>query len=306
MLDKLMFSIIIPVHNKLPHLERSVNSVLNQTYTYFELILVNDASTDGSAEKIKKFQDPRIKILNRDTPGAGGYAARNLGIKHAAYEWICFLDADDEWELTLLETIAAVININSDVEIVSWGWYKVCEGKKAIDTYSTLNKNYSIKNFTLIDFLIGPQQIWTGAVCIKKDLIIKAGGFPESKFKRGGDMDTWTRCLWHSNHNLWINKAMSFYHIDSVNMVTKSIKRDSEFIFSPFLEGLLKTVDDKHLKKAIKYYQNRYLYIMLNGRVYEGESINYNLLRKMNFNNQALWLIIKLHLNRIRLKVAAL
>ena len=192
------FSVIIPVHNKLPHLERSIYSVLNQTYSNFEVILVDDASTDGSSEKLLEFNDPKLSVYKRNTPGPGGYAARNVGIKHAKYEWICFLDADDEWELDLLESIANVINNDSAVEIITWGWYWTKGKEKKLDSFSLVNKKYNQRNFTLIDFLKGPQPVWTGAVCIKKEVLINAGLFPENEFKRGGDMDTWTRCLWKS------------------------------------------------------------------------------------------------------------
>src|SRR5690606_7754713 len=98
-----MFSVIIPVHNKAPHLNRSINSVLNQTFLEFELILINDASTDGSMKILESYSDPRIRLLERSTPGPGGYAARNLGIQTAKFKWISFLDADDAWEIDYLE-----------------------------------------------------------------------------------------------------------------------------------------------------------------------------------------------------------
>jgi len=95
--QKPFFSIVIPVHNKAPYLGRSIGSVINQNFTDFELILIDDASADRSLVEMQKFADPRIRILHRDAPGAGGYAARNLGVMEAKAEWVAFLDADDEW-----------------------------------------------------------------------------------------------------------------------------------------------------------------------------------------------------------------
>lgn len=296
---EIIFSVIIPVYNKLPHLERSINSVLNQTHGEFELILIDDASTDGSSQKLEEFTDPRVKILRRDIPGPGGYAARNLGIATANNHWICFLDADDSWELTLLENLHKAIMQNIDVEIISWGWCKVLGSDKTLDSFSNINRKYHQKSFDLIDFLKGPQPIWTGAVSIKKHLLLEVNGFPEEGFKRGGDMDTWTRCLWRSKKSIWLNKVLSYYHVDSVNMVTRHTDRDITFIFSPFIKELLKTTDVP-LKKAIKCYQNRYLYILLNGQVYERKSIRYDILKKMHLNLQAVWLITKLHFNKLR------
>ena len=97
------FSVVIPVYNKGPHIHRSIISLLNQTFQDFEVILINDASTDNSIEEINKFKDKRIRVFQRNEPGPGGYAARNLGIKEAKGEWIAFLDADDEWMTDHLE-----------------------------------------------------------------------------------------------------------------------------------------------------------------------------------------------------------
>jgi len=60
-----IFSVVIPIHNKFPHLERSINSVLNQSFQDFEILLIDDASTDGSTQKIKEFNDPKIKVFPR-------------------------------------------------------------------------------------------------------------------------------------------------------------------------------------------------------------------------------------------------
>ncbi|MCX2739943.1 glycosyltransferase family 2 protein [Pontibacter anaerobius] len=294
------FSVIIPVHNKLPHLERSVNSVLHQTHKNLEVILIDDASTDGSSKKLQDFTDKRVKVLRREVPGAGGYAARNLGINHARMEWVCFLDADDEWKPNVLETVAQLAATDGEVEVISWSWFIKEGNSQSLNGFSVLHKKYDCKTYTLIDFLTVPPPIWTGAVAIKKGRLIAAGMFPEKDFTRGGDMDTWVRCLWGSKKNVWLNQAMSYYHTDSVNMVTRKEDRNPLFIFSPFLQNLITTTDDKELREAILFYQNRYLYIILNGRVYEGKNIDYKLLSRMHLGRQALWLGLKLHLNRLR------
>lgn len=89
-------SVIIPTYNRATLLPRAVNSVLNQTYRDFELIIVDDGSTDNTKEVIRKYKDPRIQYIKHDK-NKGGSAARNLGIKMAKGEYIAFLDSDDEW-----------------------------------------------------------------------------------------------------------------------------------------------------------------------------------------------------------------
>ncbi len=301
-MEKPLFTVVIPVYNKLPHLERSVTSVLYQTYPHFELILVDDASTDGSSEKLTEFKDSRLKIYRRSTPGPGGYAARNLGITQAVGDWICFLDADDKWDLNVLQALHDFIIKDPEVELISWGWYLSSGYKKTLDKFSLQNGRNKVKYFTIEDFFYGPQPVWTGAVSIKKEILVKSGMFPEAKFKRGGDLDTWARCLWHSKKNVWLNSIKSYYYIDSVNMVTKTVDRDLMFIFSPFLLELLNH-ENSRLRRSIMHYQNHFLYILLNGHVYSGNKINYKILRRMNLNIQGVLLVIKLHLNKIKCSV---
>jgi len=94
-----MFSVVIPLYNKERSVKNTIESVLNQTFQDFEVIVVNDGSTDNSLEVVKSFNDERIRIINQKNSGVS--SARNRGIKEAKYEWIAFLDADDLWEITI-------------------------------------------------------------------------------------------------------------------------------------------------------------------------------------------------------------
>ena len=91
-----MFSIVIPLYNKAEYVPKTLASVLNQTYSDFELIIVDDGSTDDSLEVINSFVDNRIKIVKQKNGGVS--AARNRGIIEAKYELIALLDADDWWD----------------------------------------------------------------------------------------------------------------------------------------------------------------------------------------------------------------
>ncbi|MCX6184716.1 MAG: glycosyltransferase family A protein, partial [Flavobacterium sp.] len=90
------FSVIIPVYNKEQFLVHTINSVLNQSFTDFELLLIDDGSTDSSPALLNQFTDERIKLISQNNQGVS--AARNLGIKEAKAPYIAFLDADDLWE----------------------------------------------------------------------------------------------------------------------------------------------------------------------------------------------------------------
>ena len=96
-------SVVIPLYNKQNCIRETLRSVLNQSYTDFEVLVVDDASTDGSLEVVREFSDKRLRIIEK--PNSGVSATRNAGIATAANEWIAFLDADDIWTSFHLETL---------------------------------------------------------------------------------------------------------------------------------------------------------------------------------------------------------
>lgn len=89
-----MISVIIPLYNKEPIIEQSLRSVLSQDFDNVEVVVVNDGSTDRSADIVRRINDPRITLIEQDNGGPS--KARNTGVKHAKGDWILFLDADDE------------------------------------------------------------------------------------------------------------------------------------------------------------------------------------------------------------------
>lgn len=99
---KELISIIVPVYNVEKFIDETIASVLCQTEGNFELLLVDDCSTDGSVAAIEKYNDPRIKLF-RQPSNLGAYAARNRGLQEAEGRYICFLDSDDLWEKDKLE-----------------------------------------------------------------------------------------------------------------------------------------------------------------------------------------------------------
>jgi glycosyltransferase involved in cell wall biosynthesis len=99
----LAVSVVIPLYNKGPYIARALDSVLAQTVRDFEVIVVDDGSTDGGAERVEGFSDPRIRLIRQENRGVS--AARNRGMEAARAELVAFLDADDEWMPRHLEAL---------------------------------------------------------------------------------------------------------------------------------------------------------------------------------------------------------
>lgn len=110
------FSIVIPLFNKEAYVGKTIESILNQTFSDFELIIIDDCSTDNSLYIAKGYSDPRIKIINHDI-NQGLSASRNTGIKNAVGDFITFLDADDTWKPFYLESILKLTELFPDCAI---------------------------------------------------------------------------------------------------------------------------------------------------------------------------------------------
>jgi|GEM_PF-289682 len=228
MSNKPFFSVVIPVHNKEPHVERALQSVLAQTCGAYEVIAVDDASTDKSLSELEKFNS-RIKILRREKPGPGGYAARNLGVREAKGEWVAFLDADDEWMPQHLENYQSLIQEFPEASMLSCGWennnpdglHSRQYPNPYYQKYSGCNRLLTFNEY-LFEEVSGRGPVWTSVACVKKEVMLASGGFPEEKAKRGGDVDTWLRCIEAAGSLAWSSHIGAIYHRDAVNMVTRT------------------------------------------------------------------------------------
>jgi len=221
-------SIIIPVHNKEAHVARAIRSVFRQTREDWELIVVDDASTDGSAAVVRQFDDPRLTVIRRDTPGPGGYRARNAGARTASGEWLSFLDADDEWDPGYLAAVAALRDGFPDAGLLSTGWRNVYgPGIEGPDRYYRAHAHLGNHAYDRSAFLrasvAAARPVCSSVATVRKSLLARAGGFPESGPGRGGDVDTWFRIMMTGATGAWAAVIGAVYHRDSQNMTTRRV-----------------------------------------------------------------------------------
>lgn len=219
------FSVVVPVHNKERHVARAMRSILDQTQAPHEIILIDDASSDGSIAMLRSMADDRTMFLRRDEPGPGGYAARNLGIERATGDWIAFLDADDYWLPDHLASLAAALAHAGEMPGCVFAGYRFQEpsGPGARDWYSGSGRGYGLHPTpAMLDlWLEGGCPLWTGAVAIRRATLIDAGLFPAGLARRGGDRDLWLRTMLRTPC-VATGAVTAIYCRDADNMLTKA------------------------------------------------------------------------------------
>jgi glycosyltransferase involved in cell wall biosynthesis len=175
------FSVIIPLYNKGPHIERTINSVLNQTIQDFEIIVIDGGSIDNGPALVKSYTDNRITLMVQK--GRGVSAARNQAVEHSRSDLIAFLDADDEWMPGHLETIMR-LRLDYPAAGAYTTAYQIIEenGLQRWANYKELPSapwRGEIPNYFKSGAL-GDYPVWTSVVCIPKKIYDEMGGFPEA------------------------------------------------------------------------------------------------------------------------------
>lgn len=193
---------VIPLYNKEPYIARAIASVLAQTRPVDEIIVVDDASTDGSLERIEAFQDSRIRVLRRTDPGQRGLSAtRNLGIRSATSRWIALLDADDRWHEDFIEESEKLIALAADrIGFLFTGWQSVwSDGVVTRDAYSARHDGQGFRRLDIDSFVsawldLGTCPVFPSGVVIRRETLLEAGLFQE-RCRRGEDKEMWVRAL---------------------------------------------------------------------------------------------------------------
>jgi GT2 family glycosyltransferase len=250
------FSVVIPLYNKRPHIERALTSVFRQTLAPVEIIVVDDGSTDGGYEWVKGLAHGNVLHEQRGEAGPGGYAARNRGIEIASGEWIAFLDADDEWRPEHLSGLAHALEAQKQPDaftILFSGYESFFEGgSREIDAFSRKHFGTArVMSFReLIDEWIIYQNspVWTSATACRRRTLLDAGLFPADRCRRGGDKDTWLRVA-SLGSLLFTGQVTANYHRDAVNMTTSKKYSNTVPCSVPTLDSLAKTKDPEFARK---------------------------------------------------------
>lgn len=211
-----MISVIIPLYNKEAGIATALRSVLAQTYQDFEVIIVNDGSTDNSVTVVESFDDPRIKLIHQQNAGVS--AARNRGIEEAKGEYVAFLDADDEW---MPEFLAEIVTLQKEFPECKAQATNYVFNSRGVKSQTILRKipfkseRGIITNYFEVASCSHPP-VCSICVCIERMLLQEIGGFPIG-IKAGEDLLTWARIAVRTQWAYSL-KVLAQYNVDPISI----------------------------------------------------------------------------------------
>ena len=212
------FSVVIAVYNKEAYIAKTLQSVLDQRFSDFEVVVVNDGSTDNSEEVIKSFTDPRIRYFPQTNQGAG--AARNAAIARSTAPYIALLDADDYWHPDYLSEIDSLINAHPYQKVFATAVEINRSGYIVSPHYSVPNLKEG--DIRILDFFKASyiHSILTSSSTVIHRTVLEKSGNYNPDIKSGQDTDLWIRIGLHYDL-VFLNKALAVYE-DALQSLFKS------------------------------------------------------------------------------------
>lgn len=223
--DSPLFSIIIPTFNRADKISRCLNSLVAQTYKNFEVLVCDDGSTDNTAEVVSPYKTLLQISYFWNTNWGGPARPRNIGIRKAKGEWICFLDSDDWWKAEKLECIAKAINADTDVIYHN------------LEIKSDKNPFYSFRNLSSValtspifdDLIKKGNVIPNSGSAVRKELLVKVNGLSEDRnLIAAEDFDLWLRLAKLTNNFISLNQFLGYYYLGGGSISSR--QKDIQFL----------------------------------------------------------------------------
>jgi len=244
-------SVVIPLYNKEKYIRRAIASVLSQTFRDFELIIVNDGSTDNGPAIVRKFTDSRIHLVDQENQGASG--ARNRGIEESRGELIAFLDADDEWLSDHLDTIVALAGRFPDAGAYSTGWRWLRKNGRYF-YQDVAVRSPSDQCASYFDLVHQGGAISTSSIAIRRSVFRTLSAFRVGQHLHQ-DMDMWFRIALHYDF-AYSPKVCSLYHSYIPDNATHRVTYGE---YSPLYLSLQDLRNDASVAPCVRVKAERYM-----------------------------------------------
>lgn len=219
----MLFSIVIPLYNKERYIADTIQSVLDQNYTDFELLIVDDGSTDGSRDVVEGIADPRIRLIKKENGGSS--TARNLGFRESKGKYVCFLDADDRYLPGFLDNARALVEKYPEAGLYGLNYVFSRNGREFHPGFHGIpdNEKMVIVPDYFESVLYGEQVVINTANCIPKRVLEEVEGYDEG-MRTTEDQDLWIRIA--LKHPVAFHHDVSaVYNLDVENAKTQRVPK---------------------------------------------------------------------------------
>jgi len=221
-----LVSVIIPLYNREDLIACAIDSVLAQTFTDFELIVIDDGSTDDGPEIVKQYDDQRIKIIFQQN--AGPSSARNKGIDKAKGEWIAFLDSDDKWLEDKLQKQMELLERNPGLVWVGCNYmidHSITKERRAFVNPEKIEKYLTNNCFfkSCFDAINMGAGLTPGTMIVKRSVLQEVGSF-QAGLNYGEEFDLWWRIGYHYPELGFVNSPLIVYNAQMPGSLTASTK----------------------------------------------------------------------------------
>ena len=221
-MNKPIVSVIIPTYNREEVLPRAIKSVLNQIFKDFELVIVDDGSTDNTKDVVKNFNDDRVKYFYQKNQGVS--AARNLGIKKARGKYIAFLDSDDEWLPEKIEKQISLFKNNTSLDFIGCKRIVVNNKKEYKEKIDFNKEEVSSKKYFKLSLKGNLRTVCLTSGLVVKRKIIEKVGFFDKNLPSGQDLDMWWRIFEKGGKFDFVDDYLYKYYEDNNDSLSSSFK----------------------------------------------------------------------------------
>ncbi len=251
-----LISVVIPTYNHARYLGRALQSVLDQTYTNWEAIVIDNHSTDNTDAIMASFADPRIAYLKIHNNGVIA-ASRNAGIRVAKGEWIAFLDSDDWWTVDKLQVCFDCIN--DQVDLVYHDLEIVTDQPRLFRR--KIIKSWQLTPPVLIDLLLKGNAIANSSVVVRKKMLEQIGGIDESvEMMAAEDYNTWLRIARITDQFVRLPRRMGYYLQHNQSISRKDMSASGRRAVVEFL-SMLNEQQKLKLEAGFRYTKGRFNYL---------------------------------------------
>jgi len=251
MKKQIAFSVVLPLYNKEASISKTIESVLDQSCSDLELIIVNDGSTDSSLEMVNKFSDSRIIVYSQRNQGVS--VARNKGIELAQFDYLAFIDGDDLWHRDYLKIMSSMIKENPEAACFSAAW----SASSVLSQISNEQVKFNANEVCKINYVKESRKDVVANICsvvAVRDAAISVGGFPDG-VKILEDQEFCCK-LSRLGNFVHYNKALVFYMRDAENRACDNRRVQD---MPPYFQKSEPVMLSKHKPNSYEWHFKEYL-----------------------------------------------